>query len=343
MDPAPFSPDPARVLLFLKQWPIYRPTPLHVFETASTTLFIKDETERMGLGAFKALGGPFAVAELLRERWTTATGESMPADVGDSRLRTFAGSITFVCASAGNHGMAVAAGAKHVGARARVHLSATVSQTFADRLAAQGAQVVRSGKTYEESVAAAGKDARETGGILLADASWPGYHQAPALVMEGYTVMAEELRLSFEERGSWPTDVFVQAGVGGLAGAIAYMIRKNWSVQPRIVVVEPEAAPCLRESARNGRPVIVDGPVSNMGRLDCKEPSLIAFDTLRRCEVEYQTVSDAEAVAGQHDLDLNYGIMTTPSGAAGFAAFRASASHRALVIATEGPVIDRSA
>jgi diaminopropionate ammonia-lyase len=330
-----FSPDPARVMAFLKKWPIYRPTPVKEFKTPSGALFVKDETARMGLGAFKALGGPFAVARLLEDRWSDAMKAPLPSETA---LREFAKGVTFVCASAGNHGMAVAAGARHAGAKARIHLASTVPHVFADRLEAEGATVVRSGETYEESVAAATRDANESNSILLADASWPGYHRPPALVMEGYTVMAEELRGYFQDRGEWPTDVFVQAGVGGLAGALAHMIRATWTVQPRIVVVEPEAAPCLRDSHRAGKAVVVDGPVSNMGRLDCKEPSLIAVDILARCGVDYQTVSDdAAATAQQVFLDA-YGITTTPSGAAGLAASRESKSVRAVVIATEGAV-----
>ena len=147
-----FSPDPARVFAFLRQWPIYQPTPVREFKTADGTLFIKDETARMGLGAFKALGGPFAVSQLLADRWSEVMKSPLPAD---EELRAFAKDVTFVCASAGNHGMAVAAGARHAGAKARIHLAATVQQVFADRLEAHGATVVRSGDTYEESVAAA--------------------------------------------------------------------------------------------------------------------------------------------------------------------------------------------
>lgn len=330
-----FSPDPARVFAFLRQWPIYQPTPVREFKTADGTLFIKDETARMGLGAFKALGGPFAVSQLLADRWSEVMKSPLPAD---EELQAFAKDVTFVCASAGNHGMAVAAGARHAGAKARIHLAATVQQVFADRLEAHGATVVRSGDTYEESVAAATRDAERSNSILLADASWPGYHRPPALVMEGYTVMAEELREYFNTRREWPTDVFVQAGVGGLAGALAHMIRANWIEQPRIVVVEPDAAPCLRDSHRAGKSVVVQGPTSNMGRLDCKESSLIAFDILQRCNVRYQTVSDDAAAAAQGTFLRDYGITTTPSGAAGLAALLADRSARALVIATEGAV-----
>lgn len=336
----PFSPDPSRVRAFLAQWPSFKPSPLKTIEVDGLgPVLLKDESARLELGSFKALGGTYAVYRLLEDRWTETYGAPLPADVRDEQLRDFARTLTFVCASAGNHGMAVAAGARHVGAQARIHLSATVSQRFADRLIGQDAQVVRSGASYEESVAAASCDAKDSNGILLADAAWPGYHRPPALVMEGYTVMAEELRETFAAHGAWPSHVFLQAGVGGLAGAITHMIRTTWPVQPRIVIVEPDAAPCLRESARAGKPVTVQGPVSNMGRLDCKEPSLLASDILRAADVDYQLVSDAQASAACDDLAQTYGIATTPSGAAGFAGLRAFAlppGAKPLVIVTEG-------
>lgn len=336
----PFSSDPARVRAFLHPWPAFKPSPLKTVQVDGVgAVFLKDESARLDLGSFKALGGTYAVYRLLEDRWTENSSAPLPADVRDAKLRDFARTLTFICASAGNHGMAVAAGARHIGAHARIHLSETVSQRFADRLIAQDAQVVRSGASYEESVAAASRDVEASNGILLADASWPGYHRPPALVMEGYTVMAEELRERFAGHGVWPTHVFLQAGVGGLAGAITHMIRTTWAEQPRIVIVEPEAAPCLKESARAGRPVTVEGPLSNMGRLDCKEPSLLALDILRSADVDYQLVTDAQAAAACDELAQTHGIPTTPSGAAGFAGLRAfdlPQHARALVIVTEG-------
>ena len=335
----PFSPHPARARAFLAQWPSFKPSPLRTIEVDGIgPVLLKDESARLELGSFKALGGTYAVYRLLEDRWSEKYGAPLPVDVRDEKLRDFAQSLTFICASAGNHGMAVAAGARHVGAHARIHLSATVSQRFADRLMGQDAQVIRSGASYEESVAAASRDAEDSSGILLADAAWPGYRRPPALVMEGYTVMAEELRENFAARGAWPSHVFLQAGVGGLAGAITHMIRTTWSVQPRIVIVEPDAAPCLKESARSGKPVTVQGPVSNMGRLDCKEPSLLAFEILRAADVGYQLVSDAQASAACGELAQVHGILTTPSGAAGLAGLRALGvprDARALVIVTE--------
>lgn len=329
-------PDVSIPLRLLAACPAYRPTPLRrLAGLAGPAVMAKDETARMGLGSFKALGGVYAVFRILAE------GAGMPATAetaASPAFRRHAAATTFVCASAGNHGLAVAAGAALFGAAARVHLAATVPESFAARLRAKGAAVVRSGTTYEESVAAAAADEAETGAIHLADGSWPGYVHRPGLVMEGYAVLADELRAAFAASGSWPTHLFLQAGVGGMAGAIAHAVRRDWAVQPEIVVVEPDAAACLKASAAAGRPVRADGPVSCMGRLDCKEPSIIAVALLREAGVRYAVVTDAQAEAACAALEA-HDVRTTPSGAAGFAALQASAlpeNARALIVVSEG-------
>lgn len=341
-----FDPDPSEPMRLLGACPAYAPTPVREIEiSGGLKVLIKDETGRMGLGAFKALGGVYAVARLIIDRCEAVMGRRpRPEELTGPDVREIAGLMTFVCASAGNHGMAVAEGARIFGARARIYLAETVPQGFEARLKERKAEVVRRGETYEDSVEAAIADARDTGAILLADGSWPGYVGPPSLVMEGYTVLAEELREHFEQSGQWPTHVYLQAGVGGLAGAIAHMIRKTWPVQPCICIVEPDKAVCLAESHKAGQPVSVTGGESNMGRLDCKEPSIVAFAALQRCDADYIAVSDAEAAEAARSLEA-HGFTTTPSGAAGFAAVLASqrreevdSGFRPLVIVTEGAV-----
>ena len=329
---SPVKLDVSQPLSLLAACPAYCPSPIKTCHFDGRALLIKDETNRMGLGAFKALGGVYAVAKLIEAR----CGRLLkPDDFLTPEVKEIAGAITFVCASAGNHGMAVASGARLFGAQARIHLAETVPEDFAKRLQASGADVVRSGKDYEASVQAAIRDAETTGAVHLADGSWPGYTEAPRLVMEGYTVIAEEMRKVFEETGTWPSHVYLQAGVGGLAAGIAYMIRSNWSAQPKIVVVEPSAAPCLQESVKAGRIVTVAGPVSNMGRLDCKTPSMLALDILKDCADEWVTVSDQQALdAVQQALEM--GFSTTPSGAAGLAACLGDRSELPLIILSEG-------
>ncbi|CTQ77508.1 pyridoxal-phosphate dependent enzyme [Roseibium alexandrii] len=326
--------DHKRAANLMSLWADPAPTPLLERAYTPWTVLIKDETARMGLGAFKALGGIYAVANL-------CLGADAPRDVSLETIGTAAKGKTFVCASAGNHGMAVARGAKIFGAASRIHLSDTVPESFVARLEAEGATVIRSGATYEESIEAAIKDADSHGFIHLADGSWPGYTEPPRLVMEGYTVLAEEMRAVFEVSGDWPTHVFLQAGVGGMAAAIAQMIRANWAVQPMIIVVEPEAAPCLDEAVKAGRVVDVIGPVSNMGRLDCKTASMLAFEILRETADNYIQITDEEAQTAADVLEKLDVSKTTPSGAAGFAALRQMAlpvSARPLIVVSEGAV-----
>ncbi|SIS59564.1 diaminopropionate ammonia-lyase [Roseivivax lentus] len=309
--------DVAPVLHLLAQCPAAGETPLvdapdlaRVAEVASLSL--KDERGRMGLGSFKALGAAHVIA-----RDATETGA---AD-----LRTALAGRCYVTASAGNHGLSVAAGARVFGAEAAIYLSETVPEGFADRLRAQGARVVRAGAHYEASMQAAAEAAQANSWTLLSDSSWEGYTEAPRILMQGYLALMAEV---VTQIGRPPSHIFVQAGVGGLAVAVAASARKAWGADVVIVVVEPEAAPCIAASLSAGHPVTTEGPVSSMGRLDCKEASLIALKGLARDADAVVTLSDAEVEALLPALD-RAGLATTPSGAAGVAALMESVPMRA--------------
>ena len=339
-----FQPHDERAWALLQCCPNHVATPLLCMNDDGIGVWVKDESRRMGLGSFKALGGIYAIARLLSEEIERQTG-SVPegSTLMDESVKRIAADQTYVCASAGNHGLAVATGAKLFGANARIHLSATVPDSFAQRLESIGATVCRSGDTYEESLQLAEQDAKANAGLLLADGSWQGYTHPPSLVMEGYTVIAREMSDSFKAKNRWPTDVYLQAGVGGMAAAVAVMIRKYWLQQPRIVIVEPSAADCLAVSAKAGKLVEATGPVSNMGRLDCKAASMLAFDALSVCDVEYLAISDNEADVAVRSLDY-LGLQTSPSGAAGFAGWQRDraldkpAGNQPLVIMSEQAV-----
>ncbi len=282
-------------------------------------LHIKDERGRMGLGSFKALGAAYVIA------CDAAAGH--------------AAGQTYVTASAGNHGLSVAAGAQAFGARARVYIAETVPEAFAERLRGFGADVVRKGKVYEDSMAAAAQAAKDEDLILLSDSSWPGYFERPHRLMEGYLILMAEAVAQMPQP---PTHIFLQAGVGGLAGACAAHARLVWKDGPQIIVVEPEAAPALAASIAAGAPVVAPGPVSAMGRLDCKEPSLIALKSLARDADTFMTISEQEGMAGAARADAA-GFLSTPSGAAGLAGLCCGAQElgltdqaRVLVILSEG-------
>lgn len=328
-----FRVSPDRPLALLAKCPVYVATPMPAqpdlaHEIGIGSLHVKNEAERMRLGSFKALGGAFAVAQMICDTANVAD----PTEAGD-----VAADMTFVTASAGNHGLSVAAGARVFGAKAVVVLPETAPKVFARRIRATGAKVVAGG-SYDESVADAIRLAETNGWLHLADGSWPGYEERPAMIIEGYTVLAEECRAEFERAGEWPTHVFLQAGVGGLAAAVAAHIRETWPRQPQITVVEPDRAPCLQNSIRAGHLEIGDGADSNMGRLDCKNASLIAFEALQRDADVFLTITDEEA---DHAVALmaRHDMATTPSGAAGLAglvALAPGAECHALVIVSEG-------
>jgi diaminopropionate ammonia-lyase len=316
------STDVEAVLRLLKRCPHYARTPLVQDSNVGDagTLWIKDESNRMGLGSFKALGAAYVIAHLAQH-----------GDVSGQ---------TLVTASAGNHGLSVAAGAAAFGAKAVIYLSETVPEDFAARLRAIGADVVRAGADYEASMAAALEASKDNGWTLLSDSSWKGYSELPHRLMEGYLVLAQEI---IEDMPEPPTHIFLQAGVGGLAGSAAALFRKAWGDEPKIIVVEPAAAPAIIESLRAGRPVAAGEGVSSMGRLDCKEPSYIALKGLARDADVCLTFEDA-FVEARLEAAAEHGIMTSPSGGAGVAAYLSGAvegidaSSRVLCILSEGPV-----
>ena len=317
------SVDAQAPLALLGRCPVAGPTALTSAPSLATAckvgeVLIKDERTRMGLGSFKALGAAYVIA----------------CDAAQGQAR----GQTYVTASAGNHGLSVAAGAAAFGARAVIYLADTVPESFADRLRDIGAEVVRAGSNYEASMEAAMQAAADTGAVLLSDSSWAGYTTRPHRLMEGYLALMAEV---FEQMTTPPTHLFLQAGVGGLAGAAAAIARARWGDVTRIIVVEPEAAPCLIASIEAGAPVETTGPASAMGRLDCKVASLIALKGLARDADDFMTISEAEGQAGA-DLSAQHGFVSTPSGAAGIAGIVAAGgalgldeTARVLVILSE--------
>ncbi|MBO6892077.1 MAG: pyridoxal-phosphate dependent enzyme [Roseibium sp.] len=297
-------------------------------------VLVKDERNRAGLGSFKALGAAYAIAKRAVKRVEDGTSASVA-----NALNGF----TFACASAGNHGLSLATGAPAFGAEAVVFVAETVPEAFAERLKKQGARVVRAGANYEASMEEAQRQADENDWILLPDSTWPGMVEAGRDVMEGYLIMGEEIAQQISEP---PTHVFLQAGVGGLAAACAVSARETWGDEVKIVIVEPEDAPALQASIDAGKAVVAPGPVSIMGRLDCKEPSHLALKYLASEANAFVTISDSEAAQTVSWLAAR-GFETTPSGAAGlsalhhasdhFAKLGLSASSRVLCYLSEGP------
>lgn len=336
----------------------HAPTPLHALPAFAAALglgalYVKDEGARLGLGSFKALGGSYAVGRLVLEEGARRLGGALDvADLDAPRLRAVAGAMTFACATDGNHGRSVAMGARRVGARAAIFVHAGVSDARVAAIARYGARMIRVAGSYDESVAHAAEVSAREGWTLVSDTAWPGYERAPLLVMQGYATLAREALATL---AAPPTHVFVQAGVGGVAAALAaHLALALGARRPCFVVVEPDRAACLFESARAGRAVkIAPGAPTVMAMLECREPSLVAWRILARLSDAFMTVADEAAVAAMNRLARPCGddpaIVSGESGAAGLAgltgaaadpairaALRLDASSRVLLVNTEG-------
>jgi len=333
-------------------------TPLHSLpglaaELGLASLHMKDEGQRLGLGSFKALGGSYAVIRLVLEEASRRLGRTV--DVGelhDAAVKAIAATMTFACATDGNHGRSVAQGAALVGARSVIFVHGGVSDRRVAAIARFGAEMVRVEGTYDDSVIEAARVANEKGWTIVSDTSWPGYERIPLLVMQGYTAIVHE---ALRQLADPPTHVFVQAGVGGVAAAIAgYLALALGDNRPRFVVVEPARAACLFETAKAGHLVkIAHGEPTVMAMLECYEPSRVAWRVLARAADAFMTVDEGDAVAAMNRLARPAGgdpvIVGGESGVAGLAGLTRAAtipelgaklaldrSSRVLVINTEG-------
>ncbi|QRI66519.1 diaminopropionate ammonia-lyase (plasmid) [Shinella sp. PSBB067] len=316
-------------------------------------IHVKDEGHRLGLGSFKALGGAYAVIRLVLE----AAGERLgrPVDMADLHapdVAAVARGMTFACATDGNHGRSVAQGARLVGAQAAIFVHSGVSDERVAAIARFGAQMIRVAGTYDDSVREAARVAEEKGWTIVSDTSWPGYERIPGLVMQGYTAL---LREALRTLPAPPTHVFVQAGVGGIAAAVAgHLALEFGAARPVFTVVDPARAACLFESARAGRPVtIAHGEPTVMAMLECYEPSLVAWRVLSRAADAFMTVGEEDAVAAMRQLARpvagDPAIVAGESGGVGLAGLMRAAADpaaraalgldgtaRILVVNTEG-------
>jgi diaminopropionate ammonia-lyase len=297
------SVDAARdVELFLKRREGHKPTPLVSLpglsrELGVAAIDIKDEGHRLGLGSFKALGGSYAVIRLVIEEASRQLGRAVGIDeLQTPEVKTVAKGMTVACATDGNHGRSVAQGAQLVGPQCVIFAHSGVSGERAAAIGRLGADVIRVDGNYDESVAEAAQVADRKGWITVSDTSWPGYERIPGFVMQGYTALLSE---ALRELPELPTHVFVQAGVGGIAAALAgHFSLLLGDKRPFFTVVDPSRAACLFESAQAGHPVKVPGDRPTvMAMLECHKPSLVAWRILSRAADAFMTVEDAEAIA----------------------------------------------
>lgn len=351
---------------FHRGFPQYRPTPLHSLNKLARYLnvnriWVKDESKRFGLNAFKVLGGSYAmgqyIARQLGEDLQHISFEAMKS----SSLKQRLGELTFVTATDGNHGRGIAWAAEQLGQKSVVFMPKGSSEIRLENIRREGAQAEITDLNYDDSVRAALAYAERHNAVLVQDSAWDGYEEIPTWIMQGYCTLIDEAMEQIEEEGApYPTHVFLQAGVGSFAASmLGYMISKFGSNRPTTIIVEPETAACIYKSAAaaDGLPHAVGGDLDTiMAGLACGEPSTVAWEILRDYADMYISCSDSVSAMAMrmlgNPLPGDPAVISGESGAVGLGVLslarreptwlemaqklRLDENSRVLVISTEG-------
>lgn len=336
-------------------------TPMWVLPDAAEAfgvalLCLKDESVRSPLGSFKALGAPFALMRLVARLWNSEASFDPRVLINGGYAGLLEG-LTVISATDGNHGKSLAAAAQAIGCRCVIVLHANVSVEREESIAAYGAEIIRISGNYDESVQHAARLAQTNGWHVVSDTSYEGYETIPRDVMQGYGVIPDEVVGQLESSPSNApfTHVFLQGGVGGLAAGIATYFWEHYGARrPIFIVVEPQQADCLYQSAIAGSATRASGSVDSvMAGLACGETSPLAWKFLEPCIDHFMTITDDDAVHAMqslaHGTERDAPLVVGESGAAGFAGLTKLAQNpeharavgltpesRVLVISTEG-------
>src|SRR5215468_1635682 len=335
-----FVVDPngiAELCDMLKECPRHAATPLYALPTLAERLGVgelrvKDESQRFGFGAFKALGGVIAVYDVLAAAVREdAHSDARFADVMQGKYREITGKFAFATASSDNHGRSVAAGAKLFGNRCVIFLPKFTSAEKEAAIRARGAEVVRVDGDYDTAVAECRRRAEASGWTIISDTSWEGYESVPRSVMRGYCVIAHE---AIEQWGGAPTHVLVQAGVGGLAAAVIGYLWAVLPARPTFVVIEPQSADCWFQSNRLGRPAPASGDADTvMGGLACREISPVTWPVVGLAADWFMIIEESVVAPARrlyaHPRGGDPAIASGPSGCAGLAGLMRICADRA--------------
>ena len=303
----------AKARAFHNSFPQYSVTPLARLDGMAEHLglgglFVKDESYRFGLNAFKVLGGSFAMARYIAQQMGRDVSEMTYDYLTSEDFRKEFGQATFFTATDGNHGRGVAWAANKLGQKAVVHMPKGSSRSRYDNIAKEGAKVTIEEVNYDDCVRMAAAEAAQTEhGVVVQDTAWEGYEEIPAWIMQGYGTMASEAAEQLRQLSvNRPTHVFVQAGVGSLAGAVVgYFANLFPNDPPKFVVMEAGAADCLYQGALagDGAPRIVGGDLQTiMAGLACGEPNIISWDILRNHVSAFVSCPDWVSAKGMRML-----------------------------------------
>ena len=313
----------------------YQPTPLVALNELSALfgvqkILVKDESRRFGLNAFKMLGGSYAIARLLCEKYHL--------DINDLSFETLKSSIkekmTFATTTDGNHGRGVAWAARQLGQNAVIYMPKGSAQERVDAILRLGAECIVTDMNYDDTVRLTMKMAEERGWHIVQDTAWEGYTKIPTWIMQGYSTLADEAVEQMQAMGiKQPTHVLLQAGVGALAGGVlGYLVDVFGARDLHSVIVEPELADCLYRSGVKGQIVNVGGSMSTiMAGLACGEPNPLGWDILRNCATQFISCQDAVAALGMRVLGNPLGtdprVISGESGAVGLGILSAVHFH----------------
>jgi len=319
-----------KVRSFHRSFPMYAPTPLvSLPDTAGElglgAVYIKDESWRFGLNAFKVLGGSYAIGSYLAGKLGIPMEEAGYELLVSPRTREQLGDITFVTATDGNHGRGVAWAATQFGQKSVVYMPKGSALERLENIRAAGAEASITELNYDGAVRLANAQAEKYGWTVIQDTAWEGYEEIPTRIMQGYMTMGLE---AFEQLPQKPTHIFLQAGVGSLAGALAGLFSSIYGAQrPVIVIVEPNKADCLFRTAKadDGQLHFVTGDMDTiMAGLACGEPCTVAWEILKSRADHFLSCPDYAAAQGMRLLARPAGgdasVVSGESGAATFGA-----------------------
>ena len=301
----------SKVKGFHESIPQYERTPLVKLENLAKMLgvkgvYLKDESYRFGLNAFKVLGGSFAMAKYMADKLGKDISELPYEKLISDEVRNELGDITFFTATDGNHGRGVAWTANKLKQKSVVYMPKGSSLIRLNNIKAEGAKASITELNYDDAVRLATEDAAKVGGLVVQDTAWEGYEDIPAWIMQGYGTMAKEAVEQLSEYGvERPTHVFIQAGVGSLAGAVQGYMAAKFEDCPITVVVEADKADCFYKSAEagDGKPRFVGGDMQTiMAGLACGEPNTIGFEILKNYSEAFISAPDWVSAKGMRIL-----------------------------------------
>lgn len=297
---------------FHESFPMYTETPLRDMKNLAKeiglgSIYVKDESYRFGLNAFKVLGGSYAIGKYLANKLNSSLSELPYEKLISQEVKNQLGDITFVTATDGNHGRGVAWTANQLKQHSVVYMPKGSAKERLDNIKAEGAEASIMDMNYDECVRLANKQAEENGWIMVQDTAWEGYEDIPTWIIQGYSTMGyeayEQLRSLGEDK---PTHIFLQAGVGSMAAAITGLFSAIYGEdRPIITIVEPNKADCLYRTAEanDGELRIVTGDMDTiMAGLACGEPCTIGWDILKDYADNFLSCPDFTAAEGMRIL-----------------------------------------